>query len=603
MRGSVYKRCPCRDKHGRRVKGCKKSHGSWGFTLDVGSGPQAGRKQVSRSGFRTRDEAEEQLTAELAKVHAGTWTDDRGLTVSEWLNTWLSECVHHSPKTLANYRGHVSSLWIPRLGHLRLRDLRRDHIESALRDLAEPALGERPRGNVGRRVQERKHSTVDGYRRTLRTALSVAHRRGYITSNPARGKLDSIPRRTYRRKRAIWSPEDTARFLDTISTTRLAALYELAAYAGLRRGELCGLRWSDIDTDQLGLQVSMTLVEVSSQLLTVEQRKCPYCGFEHKGRLFKPPKSQAGDRWVPLADPARKALQMHRRAQAAERRIFGSDYSDHNLVFAAPDGTPLRPDNVTKEFNRYASSCGLPLINLHRMRHGACSLLLADGVPIEVVQMILGHSTPEVTRDIYAHVLRSETAEKVERASKLLSRHRQKADRPRPGANQTGAGSPSTQLGAQEDSSMTHSPRTSVQEIVERYWPYDAPAEADRTNAAATAVSALVRYLNNKTRDPATLPSPSDLDELTSNLWAATAGLDQLLKQLAARADSLSTEPGVYDDRDDRSGEATALAASEAFADVRALARRLAEGFEQVRAHTSHLGGPSTTSHQVGGES
>ena len=138
------------------------------------------------------------------------------------------------------------------------------------------------------------------------------------------------------------------------------------------------------------------------------------------------PEVAAGRRWVPLAAPAQAALTRHRTAQQTERDLFGVDYDDHDLVFCRPDGTPLRPDRVTAEFEQHVRDCGLPVIRLHDTRHGACSLMLAGGVPIEVVQMILGHASPDVTRRIYKHMLRKVTAKQVEKAAKLLTRHRPK---------------------------------------------------------------------------------------------------------------------------------------------------------------------------------
>ncbi len=103
---------------------------------------------------------------------------------------------------------------------------------------------------------------------------------------------------------------------------------------------------------------------------------------------------------------------------------MGSDYQDHDLVFCRPDGVPLRPDRVTVEFERQARACDLPSVRLHDTRHGACSLMLAGGVPIEIVQLILGHSSPQVTRQVYAHLIRGEAAQQVNEAAKLLTRHR-----------------------------------------------------------------------------------------------------------------------------------------------------------------------------------
>jgi hypothetical protein len=185
-----------------------------------------------------------------------------------------------------------------------------------------------------------------------------------------------------------------------------------------------GLRWSDLDTGFLGLTVRQTVIEVASKEIPAKDRSCRYCGQEHVGLLFKGQKSRAGRRWVPLASPARKALRRHRSAQKAERKDFGEHYRDHDLVFCGPDGDPLRPGCVTAAFATHVTACGLPQIRLHDTRHRACSLLLAGGVPIEVVQMILGHSSPNVTRNVYPHLMRATTAAQVDTAAQLLTRHR-----------------------------------------------------------------------------------------------------------------------------------------------------------------------------------
>jgi integrase len=206
---------------------------------------------------------------------------------------------------------------------MRLRDIRRSDIERVLEDLAKPLDGGRPLGNVGRRVTRRSPATVESYRKTIRAALAVAQRRELIPANPALGTLDSIPRPTADEDDdpVIWEMEDTARFLEHVMDDRLSALYELAAYAGLRRAELCGLRWSDLDPDGGGVTVRLTNVCVTRKEVTPEQAACPICGAIHVGRLLKRPKSRAGRRWVPLAKPAQEALARHRVAQK-ERRIF-----------------------------------------------------------------------------------------------------------------------------------------------------------------------------------------------------------------------------------------------------------------------------------------
>ena len=425
-RGSVFKRCQCRDGQGRKLQGCKRSHGSWGFVVDSGEDPNTGRrKQVKRGGFQTKSDAQAAMTAALNDLHRGTWVDDHAISLGEWLDNWLAEnSGRRSVKTMANYRGHVRDVWRPQLGHLKLRELRRAHIEAVLRGLAEEIAPEsRGQGNVGRPVRRRSSTTIEGYRRTLRAALSAARRRGLISTNPAEGRIDAIEAPTAHTI-SIWEPEQTAAFLEHVRADRYAALYELAAYAGLRRAELCGLRWIDIDGDGRGLTVRQSIVELAGKDIDADLRRCPHCGTEHRGLLAKGPKSAAGVRWVPLVAPARAALEARRQEYLTQREACGAGYVDHGLVFCNLDGTPIRPGSVTTAFEHHVTQCGLPRIRLHDLRHGACSMLLAGGVPIELVQMILGHSSPTVTRRVYAHVMREATADQVEKASQLLDKYR-----------------------------------------------------------------------------------------------------------------------------------------------------------------------------------
>jgi integrase len=148
-----------------------------------------------------------------------------------------------------------------------------------------------------------------------------------------------------------------------------------------------------------------------------------------------------------MSQPAKDALEAHRARQQQARTTFGPDYLDHDLVFARPDGTPLRPGTVTRAFENHVTACGLPVVRLHDTRHGACSLMLAGGVPIELVQMILGHSSPVVTRQVYAHVMRQTTADQVNTATDLLTRHRRDQPATKPAS-----------LGAQGSSGRTALP-------------------------------------------------------------------------------------------------------------------------------------------------
>ena len=219
-RGSVTKTCPHGVTGTANRPACRVKHGSWGYVIPVGKNPATGRPvQKRRRGFTTRDEAEQAMTAELASLDAGTWVDDQGVTVADWLDQWLGivTAAGLSPKTLANYRGHVRDVWKPTVGDVRLRDLRRHHVETVLRPYAGRAA-----------------STIDGYRRTIRAALTEARAHQLVVVNVAEGRMRAIPA-SDRAQVVVWEPEQTAAFLVLARSHRtLAALFEVAAHTGMR---------------------------------------------------------------------------------------------------------------------------------------------------------------------------------------------------------------------------------------------------------------------------------------------------------------------------------------------------------------------------------
>ncbi|WP_440107488.1 site-specific integrase [Streptosporangium sp. H16] len=167
---------------------------------------------------------------------------------------------------------------------------------------------------------------------------------------------------------------------------RLSALYVLALCLGLRRGELLGLRWVDIDLDGAKLEVIQTLQRV-------------------EGRLqFVRPKTNDSERTVPLPSICVEALRAHRKQQFAERSDRWDDWEEHGLVFPSRRGTPMEPDNLRRSWGAIRKAAGLGDMRFHDLRHTCVTLLLNLGVPPQVVRDIVGHSDIEVTMTIYAHV-------------------------------------------------------------------------------------------------------------------------------------------------------------------------------------------------------
>ncbi|MBH0120566.1 Arm DNA-binding domain-containing protein, partial [Rhodococcus sp. CX] len=296
MKGSIYKRCTCpveRDSKGRR-KACKKAHGSWTFVADLGIDPATGkRRQIRKSGFRTSDDAQEELNKFLTSVATGQAAHDNRLTVGDYLRQWLEtkEAAGIRPTTLRSYRQHIDAYLIPHLGRLRLGDLRATHVEKMLHDIAQPPAKPKSDEKIakGKRRNPKTLSpaTVRRVHATLRSALTSAKRKHLVGHNAAENL--ELPR-AVRPKVVPWEPEELGKFLDHAATDRLGALYEVMAMTGLRRGEAAGLRWDDVDLTRGVITVRQQIVEVDGTGV-----ECPFCRGEHRQYRFGRPKTASGE--------------------------------------------------------------------------------------------------------------------------------------------------------------------------------------------------------------------------------------------------------------------------------------------------------------------
>lgn len=216
----------------------------------------------------------------------------------------------------------------------------------------------------------------------LRNALTNAEREELVTRNVA--KLVQIPAPRYKIGQAL-PVADVRRILVEAKSTRLYALYVLAATLGLRRGELLGLRWADLDLDAATLRGAQTVQRVRGELV-VDQTK-----------------TEASDATIPLPKITRRVLADHRDRQATEQAEAGELWTDFDLVFPTSFGTPIEPRNLNRHFHALRARAGLPDVRLHDLRHTVVSLLLALRTPPHVVQAIARHADLGVTLTIYAH--------------------------------------------------------------------------------------------------------------------------------------------------------------------------------------------------------
>lgn len=421
MKGHVLRRCPS-PLAGACVPG-RCAH-RWAYTFSAGRDPHTGRRrQFTGGGYRTEREAWRECRAAMDGADKGTLRTRREQradldasaraaeqtpTVGAYLEGWLASRVKLRPNTRDGYETIIRVHLAPAIGDLPMTDadLTPRRIRALLESLAVPMPGT---GRV------RTRATIARVRAVLTSAFGEAVLDGLLTRNPAARVPLPDSAGEGGRPIEVYTPEELGRFLDAVASDRLGALYHLDAFSGLRRGELVGLEWVDVDLDAGRLTIRHSITQRGGEL--------------RRGK----PKTKKGERTVALDAGTISVLRSHRARQVSERLAWGPAYQDEGLVFTREDGSPLRPDYVTRHFQLLARQAGLRVIKLHGLRHTHASHALAAGVPIKVVSERLGHSSTAITEDIYQHVVPKVAADAAELIAALVnlgraSRSASKAD-------------------------------------------------------------------------------------------------------------------------------------------------------------------------------
>lgn len=389
----------------------------WRIRWELPPDPYTGeRRQGGRRGFPTRKAAEQELASTLGQVHAGTYVSPSRQRIAAYLTAWL-EGLRVKPTTLANYRQCVHVHIIPRVGGVPLVDLTAEQIDGLYRELERhgKAAGKcrtagitcREHGCAPEQHDGLAPKSVRHVHVALRKALQDAVDRGYIGRNVA--DLANPPRqkdtRGRRARDKAWTTEELRRFLDAIEGHRLAPVWQLIATTGMRRAEVCGLRWSDVDLDRGRLRISRTVVEVSGFGLVDQEDG----------------KTDAAERAFAL-DARTVASLRTWKARQTKQRLAASPggWEDTGFVFTRADGTGHRPKRLSSQFTEVVDAVGLPRIGMHGLRHTYATAALRAGVSPEVVSKRLGHASVVVTLSIYAHVFEQDDQAAAEQVANAI---------------------------------------------------------------------------------------------------------------------------------------------------------------------------------------
>ena len=383
--------------------------GSWELKFDLGRDPLTGKRITKYATFRgTKRKAQEELTRLLAQRNEGSYVDPTKMTVAEYLRHWLEADIDRrvAPRTAARHRGIVEKNIIPRLGQIPVRRLTAVHVEGFEAELQREGwvkTRRRPQVEDSESAQAEKRGlsaqTVQHVHRTLSQALSHAVRLGVLLKNPA---AQVKPPRPEQREIKILAKGEITTVLEAAKETPLYLPTLIAVTTGLRRGELLGLRWSDLDIKTGTLTVNQSLERL-------------------KGKVtFKAPKTKMSRRSITLPAATTQALQEHRATQAEERMRLGLGRDPRGLVFTRADGDPLDADSLAKAFGRLVAAAGVTPITFHGLRHTHISHLLMDGVHVKVVSERAGHANVNITLSVYAAYIPSMQADAALRVDAWL---------------------------------------------------------------------------------------------------------------------------------------------------------------------------------------
>lgn len=344
----------------------QRADGRWVAAITVPGTQQ----RVFRYG-KTRVEARQKLKVLLSDLDAGVQVGRPAETLQTYLLRWL-QTIRPTvrERTWEGYESIVRVRILPHLGTTPIRTLTPDMVQALYAVLGEQRL------------------SAHSIRRThavLHRAMGQAVRWKLLAHNPTDA---AQPPRAAREEMRTLAREETSTLIDGTHGRREHALYVVAVSAGLRLGELLGLRWSDIDLDGARLVVQRTLQRTRDA-----------------GLVFAEPKTGKSRRTVLLSKRAVQALREHRILQIQERLASGPAWQEQNLVFPNTTGGPADPGSTSAAFGATLKRLALPSIRFHDLRHTCATLLLGQGVHAKVVSEMLGHSSIVITMDTYSHVV------------------------------------------------------------------------------------------------------------------------------------------------------------------------------------------------------
>ena len=350
----------------------KRKDGRWEGRYTAGHDPETGKAIYKNVLGRSQAEVKEKLKQAIGEIQALDITKAGKYTVGEWMEVWFQDYakIKVRPSSHQTYQGYIHNHIRPNIGDIPLEKLTSLDLQKFYKKLL--AQGRVDRVEAKGQPKGLSAKTVRNIHQILSSGLKLAQEQRLILTNPAEGC--ALPRVEHQEMKTLTTVQ-LASFFREARESGVFELYYLELATGLRRGELLGLKWEDIDLERGDLRVRRQVSRINGEVVEA------------------PLKTKNAYRTLPLAEDTVGVLKEQRK------KVGNSPW-----VFPSPNGGPISPDSVLHMLHRVLKRAGLPKVRFHDLRHTFATLVLQNGVDVKTVSGMLGHFSAGFTLDTYAHI-------------------------------------------------------------------------------------------------------------------------------------------------------------------------------------------------------
>ena len=350
----------------------KRKDGRWEGRYTAGHDPETGKAIYKNVLGRSQAEVKEKLKQAIGEARALDTTKAGKYTVGEWMEVWFQDYakIKVRPSSHQTYQGYIHNHIRPNIGDIQLEKLTSLDLQKFYKKLL--TTGRVDRVEAKGQPKGLSAKTVRNIHQILSSALKLAQEQRLILTNPAEGC--ALPRVEHQEMKTLTTVQ-LASFFQEARESGVFELYYLELATGLRRGELLGLKWEDIDLELGYLRVRRQVSRINGEVVEA------------------PLKTKNAYRTLPLAEDTVSVLREQRK------KVGNSPW-----VFPSPSGGPISPDSVLHMLHRVLKRAGLPKVRVHDLRHTYATLALQNGVDVKTVSGMLGHFSAGFTLDTYAHI-------------------------------------------------------------------------------------------------------------------------------------------------------------------------------------------------------